>query len=167
MGYQHHQLQFSSSSLQSRPSRTHFHNIESNGYVLSFIFFIVSIVVGSLQAPSVVVVVVFPPPLLCGDSYFSIISYGIFALCALSWSQCESLFHVVMYLNVLLVVVVVARFLLLADKYSPLFLFFFTISFFFPFFSHCGGSKYYQLWNLALRAFSCLQSHLPSFNVVM
>jgi len=72
-------------------------------------------------------------PLLCGDSYFSIISYGIFAFCALSWSQCESLFHVVMYLNVLLVVVVVvARFLLLADKYSPLFLFFFTISFFFP-----------------------------------
>ncbi len=58
----HHQLQFSSSSssLQSRPSRTHFHNIESNGYVLSFIF-IVSIVVGSLQAPSVVVVVFFPP----------------------------------------------------------------------------------------------------------
>jgi hypothetical protein len=103
---------------------------------------------------------------LCGDSYFSIISYGIFALCAFSWLQCESLFLVVMYLNVLLVVVV-ARFLLLADKYSASFLFFFTISFFFPFFSHCGGSKYYQLWNLALRAFSCLQSHLPSFNVVM
>jgi hypothetical protein len=134
LGY-HHQLQFSSSSsLQSTPSRTHFHNVESNGYVLSFIFFIVSIVVGSLQAPSVVVVVVvFFSPLLCGESYFSIISYGIFAFCALSWSQCESLFHVVMYLNVLLVVVVVvARFLLLADKYSPLFLFFFTISFFFP-----------------------------------
>lgn len=134
MGY-HHQLQLSSSSsLQSTPSRTHFHNVESNGYVLSFIFFIVSIVVGSLQAPSVVVVVVvFFSPLLCGESYFSIISYGIFAFCALSWSQCESLFHVVMYLNVLLVVVVVvARFLLLADKYSPLFLFFFTISFFFP-----------------------------------
>jgi hypothetical protein len=134
LGY-HHQLQLSSSSsLQSTPSRTHFHNVESNGYVLSFIFFIVSIVVGSLQAPSVVVVVVvFFSPLLCGESYFSIISYGIFAFCALSWSQCESLFHVVMYLNVLLVVVVVvARFLLLADKYSPLFLFFFTISFFFP-----------------------------------
>lgn len=133
MGY-HHQLQFSSSSsLQSPPSRTHFHNVESNGYVLSFIFFIVSIVVGSLQAPSVVVVVVFFSPLLCGGSYFSIISYGIFAFCALSWSHCESLLHVVMYLNVLLVVVVVvARFLLLADKYSPLFLFFFTISFFLP-----------------------------------
>ncbi len=63
LGYHQHQLQFSS-SLQSRPSRTHFHNIESNGYVLSFIFFVVSIVVGSLQDPSVVVVVVvvFSPP---------------------------------------------------------------------------------------------------------
>ncbi len=165
LGCHQHQLQFSSSSLQSRPSRTHFRNIESNGYVLSFIFFFVSIVVGSLQAPSVVV---FFSPLLSGDSYFSNISYGIFALCALSWSQCESLFHVVMHLNVRLVVVVVARFLLLADKYSPSFLCFFTIYFFFPpCFSHCGGSKCYQLWNLALRAFSCLQSHLPSFNVII
>jgi hypothetical protein len=75
LGY-HHQLQFSSSSssLQSPPSRTHFHNVESNGYVLSFIFFIVSIVVGSLQAPSVVVVVVVFPPPFCAEIVILVLS---------------------------------------------------------------------------------------------
>jgi hypothetical protein len=72
-------LQFSSSSLQSRPSRTHFRNIESNGYVLSFIFFFVSIVVGSLQAPSVVVF--FPP--FCPEIVILVISATESLLCVL------------------------------------------------------------------------------------